>query len=184
MPRMTYTVDQRTAALVELERCRGDILRASLNTGIPERTLYTWRRRFYAENKRQQPPTLPPPKAIPAFNDDFESLSYIRKQMMSELVRLASTFQEDTAFATPQQRALILTQLIDRLIKLDAHLDPYTPTPMYQSPDEKFVPFFMRHNVEVIDDEENDQREEEEANDIDYNHRESKTEASLPPSDL
>src|SRR5689334_8646912 len=53
MARTTYTADQKMAALVELERCRGDILRASLNTGIPERTLYTWRRRFYAENKQQ-----------------------------------------------------------------------------------------------------------------------------------
>src|SRR5438105_2838799 len=98
MPRTTYTTDQRMAALVELERCRGDILRASLNTGIPERTLYTWRRRFYAENKQQRSPVPPPlPKEIPTFENDAETLAYVRQQMMSQLVRLVSTFQEDNA---------------------------------------------------------------------------------------
>jgi hypothetical protein len=182
MPRITYTADQRTAALVEVERCGGDIIRASLKTGIPERTLYTWRRRFYAENKRQQTPPLPSLKAIPTFKDDLESLAYIRKQMMSELVRLASTFQEDSTFATPQQRALILTQLIDRLIKLDEHLDPYLPTNLYQSPNGEQVTFLFNHDLKVVDDED-DQPDDE--NDIDtraYNHPESKMEASPPPS--
>jgi len=101
---------------------------------------------------------------------------------MSELVRLASTFQEDSAFATPQQRALILTQLIDRLIKLDAHLDPYTP--MYQSPDGNFVPLFIGHKIEELPDDDTDLCDEEE-DDIDaqaYNHPESETETSLSPS--
>ncbi len=153
MSRMTYTVDQRTAALVEVERGGGDIIRASLKTGIPERTLYTWRRRFYAENKRQQSPLPPSPIPMPALDGDLESLTYVRQKIMSELVRLAATFQEDTTFASLQQRVIILSQLIDRLIKLDYHLDPYHPGGMYQLPDAEVVPFRFGYHAEKAGDE-------------------------------
>ena len=186
MPRTTYTTDQKMAALVELERCRGDILRASLNTGIPERTLYTWRRRFYAENKQQQTPAPPPLlKGLPTFGNDAETLAYVRQQMMSQLVRLVSTFQEDNAIATPQQRALALTQLIDRLIKLDHHLDPYMPNALYQFPDEEQSIFAYPRTEGLSEDEDNESEDDEE--DIDahaFKYPASKTEASLPPSSI
>jgi len=171
------------AALVELERCRGDILRASLNTGIPERTLYTWRRRFYAENKQQRP-SAPPPlqKEMPIFENDAETLAYVRQQMMSQLVRLVSTFQEDNAIATPQQRALALTQLIDRLIKLDDHLDPYMHTALYQFPDVE-QSIFLSPRTEDLSEDEDNESEDNKQEDIDahtFKYPESKTGTGCP----
>ncbi len=180
MARMTYTADQRTAALVEVERCGGDIVRASLKTGIPERTLYTWRRRFYAESKRQQTPPLPSPITIPTFDDDLESLAYIRQQIMSELVRLASNFQEDNAFATPSQRAIILTQLIDRLIKLDDHLQPYEPSDMVRLPNGKLVNFEIDYDVQPVEDEDDRQHNDEEYQASFYKY--SGIKRDVPPS--
>ncbi len=97
----------------------------------------------------------------------MEALAYIREQIMSELVRLTAKFEEDNAFATPQQRAAILTQLLDRLIKLDVHLKPYEPTEMYRLPNGKLVPFLIDYDIDEIPDE--DYPDDEDPDDEEYN---------------
>jgi transposase-like protein len=153
MPRK-YSPSEKAAALAYLHRT-GSFPITALQTGISERTLYTWRQQeFLQQTLQQQKPTPPLQKEIPTFDDDLELLDYLRQQIMTELVRLASNFQDDNGFATPQQRALILTQLIDRLIKLDDHLKPYEPSEMYRLPNGKLVPFLIDHDVEPVPDDE------------------------------
>lgn len=149
MSRTTYTTAEKTAALLQLERLGGNVSLASLQLGIPERTLYTWRRRFYAENKRQQPPPPLPPIHLPDLEDDLQVLTYLRRQIMSEVLRLSSSFVDDVVFTTPQQRVTLLTQLVDRLLKLNTHL--HTHPRAYE--DEEIE---MEHPVEELSDEEYD----------------------------
>jgi transposase-like protein len=125
--RRVYAPEERANALVHLEMNAGDIILTARQLGIPERTLYTWRRQWYAENQRRQTPPPSSPIQHPDFEDDLDALAYLRKQIMAELLEIAGAFREGTAFTTPTQRIHLLSQLLDRLMKLDQHLKPYKP---------------------------------------------------------
>ena len=122
-----YTPDQHAAAMVVLERNRGDIRATAHQTGIPDRTLRAWRGSIL--------PYLPPPPPLsrqntaelPAFENDLDTLAFIRQNILAELSRLSASLQHDSGFSTPYQRALVLSQLMDKLLKLDVHLKPYVP---------------------------------------------------------
>jgi transposase-like protein len=121
MPRK-YSPSEKESALNRLREI-GSIPLTALHTNISERTLYAWRQQAWLLQTLQQR-TPPPPlqKEAPIIEDDLEALTYLRGQIMAELLRLSSSFETDNLFTTPQQRVIILTQLVDRLIKLDAHL--------------------------------------------------------------
>jgi transposase-like protein len=128
MPRK-YSPEEKTAALELLERNGGNIPLTAVQTGIADRTLYRWRQHIWWQQSWQRHTTAsPPPQNLPQFEDELDALTYLRRQIRDELLRLAS-FQESNTFATPQQRILFITQLLDRLMKLDQHLKPYRPKP-------------------------------------------------------
>jgi transposase-like protein len=128
MPKRTYTTEEKAHALAALSQNGGDTLRTSLQMGIPERTLYTWSRRWRAENQQQSFSELPPLNTPPVgFENDLNTLAYLRRQIMAELVNLASNFQAGMGFVTPYRRVRVLSQLLDKLMQLDIHLQPYTP---------------------------------------------------------
>ena len=99
--------------------------------GVPTRTAPptpTWRR------QNESPPDIagpqPPPPSednVPVFKNDLDALAYLRRQIVNELVKIASAFQDSLQLVSPYQRVTILSQLTDRLMKLDAHLKPYAP---------------------------------------------------------
>jgi transposase-like protein len=158
MPRK-YTPTEKADALAHLHQT-GNFTLTALQTGISERTLYTWRQQeFLQQTLQQQKPDPPLQKEIPTFADDYDTLAYIRSQIMIELVRLTTNFQDDTAFTTPKQRILTLTQLIDRLIKLDDHLEPYES----DEDEDDGPPFLIDHDVQPVDD--SDAAEEDQGDD-------------------
>jgi transposase-like protein len=160
MPRK-YSPSEKADALAHLHRT-GNFPMTALQTGISERTLYTWRQQeFLQQTLQQQKPAPLLQKELPVFEDDLDALAYLRQQIMTELVRLSSNLQDDTGFTTPQQRALILTQLIDRLIKLDEHLKPYEPSEMYRLPNGQLVPFLIDYDVRQVPDEEDQNSSDE-----------------------
>lgn len=118
-----YTTDEKADALACLELNGGDVVRTAAETGVPERTLYTWRRQFEEKNQRQQSP--PPP--LPKFENDLDAMKFLREQIVQELLNIARSFGAEADRSSPRQRALVLSQLLDRLMKLDAHLKPYIP---------------------------------------------------------
>jgi transposase-like protein len=143
MPRL-YPPDQKTAALVLLERNQGNVQLVAEQMGIPESTLYEWSRSI-RQWLGQNPLTAPPPIELPTFNDDLEALSFIRQNIITELSRLSASLQYDPGFSTPYQRALVLSQLMDKLLKLDGHLKPYMD-------DDDYV-WELSDDVEEVDDE-------------------------------
>ncbi|MEO8606239.1 MAG: transposase [Chloroflexota bacterium] len=123
MPR-TYSSDLKAAAMVAVERNNGNIQLVAQQFNIAENTLYAWRRNiqvFFQQNP------LPPQYTaeVPAFENDLETLAFIRQNILGELSRLSASMQYDSGFSTPYQRALVMSQLMDRLLKLDVHLKPY-----------------------------------------------------------
>ncbi len=119
-----YPPELKQQALELLRDTGGDIAQTHIKTGVPERTLYNWRRELWQNWRRQSSTSvLPnPPKPLPQFEDDLEAMDYIRQKIMAELLNLANNFQTDANFMTPAQRIMLLTQLTDRFIKLDTHV--------------------------------------------------------------
>jgi hypothetical protein len=124
MPRK-YSSVQKAAALVQIERNNGDIPYTSSQLGIPVRTLREWNGGIQAWLLPRTPPRRQNPGVIPAFSNDVETLTFIRQQIMDELLRLSVSLKEDPGHSTPYQRVLVLSQLMDRLMKLDTYLQPY-----------------------------------------------------------
>ena len=121
---MTYSPQEKDLILGKLAANEGDVHQTFLETGVAERTLYRWRAELWQSWRRQVPPP-PPPKPPPEFETDLQALAYLRRKIMMELISVADAFEHSANFATPSQRAKVLTQLLDRLIKLDEHLKPY-----------------------------------------------------------
>ena len=121
---MTYSPQEKDAILEKLTANGGDVHQTFLETGVSERTLYRWRIELWQSWRRQLPPP-PPPKPPPEFETDLQALAYLRRKIMTELIAVADTFEASANFATPSQRAKVLTQLLDRLMKLDEYLKPY-----------------------------------------------------------
>lgn len=143
-----YPADLKRQALEILRDTGGDINIAHIKTGVPERTLYNWRREIWQNWRRNAPnAVLPnPPKPLPQFEDDLEAMDYIRQKIMAELLNLANNFQTDANFMTPAQRIMLLTQLTDRFIKLDQHVRARTEEEEVDNDDEH--PFEIDYDVE------------------------------------
>jgi hypothetical protein len=121
---MTYSPQEKDGILEKLVANQGDVHRTFLETGVSERTLYRWRGEFWQSWRRQSSPPSPP-KSPPEFENDLQALAYLRRKIMTELISVADSFEASVNFATPTQRAKVLTQLLDRLMKLDEYLKPY-----------------------------------------------------------
>src|SRR5689334_567049 len=122
MSRRVYSREEKVNVLARLQANGGNIILTATQEGIPERTLYTWRRQFYAENQRRQSPP-PSPISLRDFADDMQVMKFLRHKIMAELLAVANTFDGVNAIS-PAQRMTLLTQLMDRLMKLDTHLKP------------------------------------------------------------
>jgi transposase-like protein len=126
MSRRVYSRDEKVNILAKLQANGGNIILTAVQEGIPERTLYTWHRQFYAENQRRQSPPPSSPISLNNFADDMQVMKYLRRKIIAELLSVANTFDGVNAIS-PAQRMTLLAQLMDRLIKLDTHLKPYVP---------------------------------------------------------
>jgi hypothetical protein len=123
-----YSSEAVAAVMVLLERNRGDVQRTADQTGVPDRTIYRWQRQVLTQLRRYTP--LSPQTAegmsmdVPVFENDLATLSFIRQNIINELSRLSASLKDDPGISTPYQRALVLSQLMDKLLKLDGHLRP------------------------------------------------------------
>jgi transposase-like protein len=139
-----YTPEEKSAILAKVQFNRGDISLTHLQTGIPERTLYAWRREEIFLQRQQQhtisslpqqssleSPDLAQPAAttleLSAFENDLEAIKFVRSRIMQELLNLSTSLGDDSGVASPYHRVLILSCLLERLKKLDDHLEPYIP---------------------------------------------------------
>jgi hypothetical protein len=127
MTKRSYTAEEKIHALSLLAQNGGDILRTSVQTGIPDRTLYTWYRRYRAENQQRNVSVSPPIPPSIDLDNKLDTLSFLRRQMMTELFSLASTIGSGAELANPYQRARALAQLVDKLMQIDIYLRQYTP---------------------------------------------------------
>jgi hypothetical protein len=143
-----YTPDQKTAVMVLLERAGGNVPLVSQRTGIPVRTLYNWQCQLLP-HLQQYAPFVPNPAETLAFDDDLSALAFIRKQIMDEMIRISSSLKNDNGITTPYQRVLVLSQLMDKMMKLDLHLKPYVPA-------DEDIEYVLTDDVEEVDDDEYD----------------------------
>ncbi|MBZ0280690.1 MAG: transposase [Anaerolineae bacterium] len=127
MPRK-YTPDQKTVALLQLQRNGGNIPITAAQMGIARSTLYGWQSDIQAK-VQETALSVRQPAEHPEFEDDLEVLAFVRRQILDEMVKVSIDMRHQSDMTTPYQRVHILSQLMDRLMKLDEHLKPYQPPP-------------------------------------------------------
>jgi hypothetical protein len=125
-----HSPDQKADSLERLQANGGDIASTSFQTGIPQRTLYTWRQELWLQQV-QRWQTLPVPSLKierPQFDDAVDELLYLRGKVMNMLTAVSDTIMErlPTHGNTPWMFDRIRAQngLLDCVMKLDAFLKP------------------------------------------------------------
>jgi len=143
------TPQRKAEVLAKLQANFGDVARTSLQMGIPERTLYTWKRQLQQLQQQQSPlpqhytahdpsPLLPPhpshngqpaqsTRTYTSFTDEGQAFHYLRGRLLDELFKIVASLDDSYTLLPPHQRALLVSQLIDRLVKLDAYIPRVVP---------------------------------------------------------
>ena len=108
----------------------GDIVTTAVQTGIPERTLYTWRKELWIQRvKRQQSLSSSSPIKVPHFDDDIDALIYIRCLVLNAIQIVSKAIYERLPTHGNSARMLdrIRAQngLVAILLKLNAYLKPH-----------------------------------------------------------
>jgi transposase-like protein len=120
-----YESNEKAAAMALVERNRGNVQLTAQQMGIPERTIQSWLMDIRPYMHQFAPAREASAVETPVFANDLEALAFIRQNIIGELSRLSASLQHDAGFSTPYQRALVMSQLMDKMMKLDVHLKPY-----------------------------------------------------------
>jgi hypothetical protein len=128
MPRH-YSPDRKAAALECLRANGGDIEATHLQTGIPYRTLYTWRHELWIQRVLQRQ------SFSPLLQNDlprFENYEEIEEGLLDLRQKILTTQHKLTTTPLPLASTYMLTDrvraqtgLVDCFLRLDAFLAPY-----------------------------------------------------------
>jgi transposase-like protein len=139
-----YADHHKSAVLKQLEANGYDVAITSDQTGIPTRTLRAWRQELLSQ--------LPPPPLrqrqpgeLPRFESDLEAFAYLRRTILSEMIRISALVAEDGLVVAPHQTVNILSQLLDKFILLDEQWRFYKPPLLL------FPPFTIDNDDDDID---------------------------------
>jgi hypothetical protein len=130
MPRH-HSPDQKADALTRLQTNGGDIITTSFQTGIPQRTLYTWRQELWLQQVKRQRSLPAPSLNIPhlEFDNDTDAFMHLRSQVIEALNIVSNAIRDrlPTHGNTPWMYDRLRAQngLIDCLLKLNALLKPH-----------------------------------------------------------
>lgn len=135
-----YTPEEKTIALQILADNFGSVAVTSVQTGIPERTLFTWRRhqRLQKQHKagllQQHPtpsPSLPPletsenTEEAEENTEEVHEFQKLRDQLMQHIFTLSQMISVDPN--TAYLKAAAISRLLDRVLKLEAHIPKSKP---------------------------------------------------------
>lgn len=128
-----YSPEQKKDFIDRLIANGGDVQLTSAETGVPVRTLVTWRQ----EAKLSAPPPLPPLQAghtTPNANNlsgllNDQVLIDLRQRLIDNINALVDSLEAAIEEAPLNQRASALGQLIDRLMKLSERLPQASKPP-------------------------------------------------------
>lgn len=105
-----------------------NITATSRETGVSERTLFRWQSKYFMSltpqlTQSQEKPSLATlPQIPPLPESEQQALRDIQRQLMEKVNRLSHSIDEAIDEAPLAQRAVALSQLIDRVIKLASYL--------------------------------------------------------------
>ena len=122
MPRH-HTPDRKAAAMQLLERNGGDVYLTHLQTGIPQRTLYSWRTELIV--LRRHTPSPPPPQStLPDFDDVIDALIYLRNNILEVLQQVVAATSDNLMPYLYWDHIRAQVRLLDCVLKLDKFLAP------------------------------------------------------------
>jgi hypothetical protein len=141
-----YSSDHKSLVMRLLWIYGGNVALLSHLTGIPERTLRHWRAQatmpFFVADSRQQDPSERQVSAVPLPEKNSSmatanELETLRQRLTQQALNLAASLSDDMDEAPLSQRAMALTRLIDRILKLESHApfdDPYDVVIAFDKP--------------------------------------------------
>lgn len=123
-----YTPEQKADYLQHLDDNFGNVTLTALQTGVPSRTLYTWKRERKLQaikngdpipgTLRHKKSLVPPPPKADEPEDAQGEYTRLRERLMEHINNLMETLTDDPD--TAHLRVVALTRLLDRVIKLEA----------------------------------------------------------------
>ncbi len=122
-----YSSDYKSLVTRLLWMYGGNVALVSHLTGIPERTLRSWRtpvlfpaaiRQQHPAERQESPVLLPEKNSETAAADDLDTL---RQHLVRQALTLVASLSDDMTDAPLSERVMALTRLIDRIVKLDEH---------------------------------------------------------------
>lgn len=120
-----HSPEQKAQAMECLRKNGGSIASTSEQMGIPERTLYAWRREFWKQQVLQRQPIFESPQYIRKGNLD-EDLFALRNDLIKYIHYLSEIIASGVApLLLDKIRAQI--GLVNGVMKLDAFLKPRRP---------------------------------------------------------
>jgi len=120
-----HSPEQKAQAMECLRKNGGSIASTSEQMGIPERTLYAWRREFWKQQVLQRKPIFESPQYIRKGNLD-EDLFALRNDLIKYIHYLSEIIASGVApLLLDKIRAQI--GLVNGVMKLDAFLKPRRP---------------------------------------------------------
>jgi transposase-like protein len=123
MERSKYTDEQKEDARRRLTATRGDVRLVSLQTRIPERTLFRWKRSWQQNPlplPTDDPFGIPREQFIQSLDAQYQDGEYteLREELMRHIKKLSQTLSDNPDLA--YRRAIALTRLLDKVFKLEA----------------------------------------------------------------
>lgn len=126
---MRYTQDEKNEVLACLDFNQGDVQLASQLMGVPERTIYAWKRERKLQRQAVSAAVQQEKKASPQqytaanpqldLNTPEAMYTHIRNRLVSHINTLLDHLMDDPD--TAHLRIMALSRLLDRVIKLEAY---------------------------------------------------------------
>ena len=115
-----YTNQQKADILNQLSANLGNVALTARQTGVPLRTLYTWKREQQPDDPALQHQKSPLLQHYTAETADHPEGEYarIRARLMDHINHLLDTLTDDPD--TAHLRIMALSRLLDRVVKLEA----------------------------------------------------------------
>lgn len=171
MPR-AYTMEKKNEVFRVLAENKGHVMRTSIQTHVPASTIWYWlqRKRLKMEmeakaqkgdelQQKEKNALLQQQQQI-ELDDDYEinetyvELQSLRKRLMQHVSDLTDNLSSD--HENVNQRAIAISRLLDRIMKLDAQLEKMSPDNymiyriQYQYPDNSLHDMPIYQNAEWL----------------------------------
>ncbi len=125
-----FTPEYHSTILQILDNNRGNIIRTSLQTGVSERTLYSWQRKRALS--QQQPQNLQQSLSLPPPQNSEDEFALLRQRLMRNILAIADSLELNIESGSLTARVKAIRTLLDSLMDLESQFETESSTPIFR----------------------------------------------------